>query len=203
MAGPTFRTFSLVPRGGPGLACDESGLALGPIALSRKLRDPSRGIQYRLLTLDEMKQILRIAYGSVHSAVVERRCRGIARATQLMNIGSDALAQIHAVLIGFPEIEPEAMAKLAVAAALRKYNPDWEDEPRIPAGEPGAGEWTNGDDEDDANDTQTEISRDECLERCSALALPTRDYGTSFFRCVLACRSNGNSGFPEWDRFFR
>ena len=143
MTGPTFRTFSPVPRGGPGLACDESGLALGPIALSRKLCDPYRGVQYRLLPVDEMKQILRIAYGSVHGAVIERRCRGIARATQLLNTGSDALARIHAVLLAFPEISPDGMAKLAAVASLRKYNPD---EPRVPAGNPDGGQWTSGGD---------------------------------------------------------
>lgn len=141
MTGPTFRTFSLVARGGAGLACDESGLALGPIALSRKLYDPHRGVQYRLLPLDEMKQVLRIAYGSVHGAVTERRCRGIARATQLLNTGSDALARIHAVLLEFPEITPDGMAKLAAVASLRKYNPD---EPRVPAGNPDGGQWTSG-----------------------------------------------------------
>jgi hypothetical protein len=47
------------------------------------------------------------------------------------------------VLLAFPEIGPEAMAKLAHAAALQKDNPNWADEPRNPAGGPGGGEWTN------------------------------------------------------------
>jgi hypothetical protein len=34
--------------------------------------------------------------------------------------------------------------KLADAALLRKYNPDWEDELRVPAANPGGGEWTSG-----------------------------------------------------------
>jgi hypothetical protein len=56
--------------------------------------------------------------------------------------GEDALARIYAVLIGFPEIAPDGMAKLAAVASLRKYNPDWEDEPRIPTGNPDGGQWT-------------------------------------------------------------
>jgi hypothetical protein len=42
-----------------------------------------------------------------------------------------------------------------------------------------------------------------CRARCSALALPTGDFGIQFQRCILACESGGKSGFPEWDRLFR
>jgi RHS repeat-associated protein len=41
-----------------------------------------------------------------------------------------------------------------------------------------------------------------CRKRCSELALPTSDYGISFFRCMLACQSDGKSGFDEWDEHF-
>ncbi len=43
----------------------------------------------------------------------------------------------------------------------------------------------------------------QCRAICSSLALPTRDFGTSFFRCLAACTSGGNSGFPKWDKIFR
>ena len=39
-----------------------------------------------------------------------------------------------------------------------------------------------------------------CIERCSDLALPTRDYGVSFRRCLATC--TGQTIFPEWERFF-
>jgi len=39
-------------------------------------------------------------------------------------------------------------AKAAGVAALRKYNPDIEGEPRVPAGNAGGGEWTTGGAED-------------------------------------------------------
>ncbi|WP_298255853.1 hypothetical protein [Bradyrhizobium sp.] len=45
-------------------------------------------------------------------------------------------------------------------------------------------------------------SKDDCIRRCSDLALPTPDYGIQFQRCMLACMSGGNSGFPRWDRYF-
>jgi len=45
-------------------------------------------------------------------------------------------------------------------------------------------------------------SRSDCHSRCADLALPTKDYGIQFQRCVLACMSNGSSGLPRWDRYF-
>ena len=45
-------------------------------------------------------------------------------------------------------------------------------------------------------------SRSECASKCADLALPTTDYGVSFQRCMAACLSNGNSGFPKWDKSF-
>jgi hypothetical protein len=42
-----------------------------------------------------------------------------------------------------------------------------------------------------------------CRAQCSALALPTSDFGIQFQSCILACESGGNSGFPEWDKHFR
>lgn len=147
MARPIFQKYSLVPRGGPGLACDAEGLALGPIILARKICDAAGNRRYRLLSPKDMRQALRLTYGPIPDAVIERCCRGLVRVTQLLGTGKDALAGIHAVLIGFPAITPDGMAKLAAAASLRKYNPDWEDEPRVPAGNPDGGQWT-GDDGD-------------------------------------------------------
>jgi hypothetical protein len=45
-------------------------------------------------------------------------------------------------------------------------------------------------------------NRNDCFRICSDMALPTKDYGIQFHRCVLACMSNGSSGFPSWDRYF-
>ena len=45
---------------------------------------------------------------------------------------------------GAQPLDAPAAAKLAGTAMLRKYNPDVEQEPRLPRGEIGGGEWTNG-----------------------------------------------------------
>jgi hypothetical protein len=134
MTRPIFRTYSLVPRGGPGLACDEDGLALGPVTLAKSVPDVDGGRRYRLLAFESVVRALHLAYEPVSDTFIERRCRGLARVAQLLGTGEAAFARIYAVLLGFPEIPPEGMAKLADATSLRKYNPNWENEARIPAG---------------------------------------------------------------------
>jgi hypothetical protein len=61
-----------------------------------------------------------------------------------LNNGNLALAGIALVQMRLPPL-PSAEKALAMAAAdglLDKYNPDWEDEPRVPAGNPDGGQWT-------------------------------------------------------------
>jgi hypothetical protein len=45
-------------------------------------------------------------------------------------------------LIGFPELAPQAIAKLARVQDLEKAGTAWQDQPRVPAGQTGGGEWT-------------------------------------------------------------
>jgi flagellum-specific peptidoglycan hydrolase FlgJ len=71
----------------------------------------------------------------------------------LLAAGEGAQARVQAVLLAFPEISPQGMAKLAQAAALRKDNPNWAEQPRNPAGIPERGQWTSdegGESEDTA-----------------------------------------------------
>jgi hypothetical protein len=185
MTAPVFRTCSLVPRGGPGLTCDDAGLALGPVVLAKKIRDVSGVRQYRLLSLDGMEDALRLAYGPASDAITERRCRGIVRVSQLLEGGEDALARIYAVLIGFPEIPPDGMIKLAAAASLSKDNPDWEDEPRVPAGNPDGGQWTSeGDDADPSAVTEVDFSEGFHDEVVDAWVKAFNDSGTPAVKAV-------------------
>jgi hypothetical protein len=212
MAGPIFRTYSLAPRGGPGLACDDEGLALGPVTLAKKVHDDAGGRRYRLLSLEDAIQALGLAYGQMPDPVIERRCRGLARVTQLLGTGSDALARIHAVLLGFPEIAPDGMAKLATVASLRKSNPGWEDEPRVPAGNPDGGQWTTDGDDGDRTDPSDEhvAMSPECEEEWAAARLRCLDYqqrgllgkrgaqsfGRTFEQCVRGQVSAACGGSP-------
>jgi hypothetical protein len=86
-------------------------------------------------------QALRRAYGYAPDKIARCR-RGLADIARLLAAGERAQACIRTVQLAFPEIMPDGMAKLARAASLQKYNPNWEQEPRIPDG-PGGGDWTN------------------------------------------------------------
>ena len=144
MLDPFIRCYGLVQRGGPGLACDDDGLALGTATLAKTDGEASGRRRCRLRPPDDVALALRLAYGPIADPVIERWCRGLAKVAELLARGEDAHARIYAVLLGFPEIAPEGMAKLACAISLQKYNPDWETESRVPPKNPGAGRWTSG-----------------------------------------------------------
>jgi hypothetical protein len=41
---------------------------------------------------------------------------------------------------------------------------------------------------------------DRCIDICSAIALPTNDFGVAYQRCLDTCR--GRSNWPEWKGYF-
>jgi hypothetical protein len=110
---------------------------------------------------DEVAQALRLAYGPVADPIVGRWCQGLAKVTERLARGEDAHARIYAVLLGFPEIAPEGMAKLAQAAGLGKYGTAWETEARVPAHNPGRGEWTN-----DGGEVEVAAAGDQKCQTC-------------------------------------
>jgi hypothetical protein len=136
------RAYRLVPRGAAGLACDDDGVALGAVTLVEAAIDPSGRRFYRIRPGAEVAQALRLAYGYAPDKIELCR-RGLADIAQLLTAGEQARACIRAVQFACPEVLPDAMAKLAQAALLQKDNANWADEPRIPAGSPDGGEWTN------------------------------------------------------------
>lgn len=137
------RAYRLVPRGEAGLACDDDGVALGPVVLIETEKTGTFGPRsYPLRRGAEIEEALRLAYGfGPHE--IERSLRGLVEIVRLLNAGERAQASIRAVQLACPEIAPDGMAKLAQAASLQKFNPNWADEPRIPAGNTGGGDWTN------------------------------------------------------------
>jgi hypothetical protein len=68
--------------------------------------------------------------------------RGLRRVAASIEAGDLCLAGIGAVLLGFPDLKPGAMAKLAEIADLEKDGAAWENEARVPAGQVGGGQWT-------------------------------------------------------------
>ncbi len=140
------RAYGLVPRGASGLACDEDGVALGPMPLVEAVSDEAGRRCYHMCPAEEIVRAFRLAYGSAVDEI-ERYKKGLVRITQWLSAGEEVQARIEAVLLALPEILPAGMAKLAEAAALRKANPNWPEEPREPAGAPEGGEWTSDDGE--------------------------------------------------------
>jgi hypothetical protein len=116
---PPGRPYRLVPRGGPGLSCDVDGVAFGDVSLVRVWScDGRRPSAVR--PPDELSEILRLAYGAQSPAVVQRCYRGLKRTTAQLEAGDLARASIEAVMIGFPDLTPPAMAKLSGAGGFGK-----------------------------------------------------------------------------------
>jgi hypothetical protein len=66
------------------------------------------------------------------------------RAAKAIEAGDLCLAGIETVLLRLPDLTPSALAKLAEVAELEKGGTAWQDEPRVPAGQPDGGQWTTG-----------------------------------------------------------
>jgi Mannosyl-glycoprotein endo-beta-N-acetylglucosaminidase len=143
MNAPLSQTFRLAPRGGSGLACDDAGVALGPVNLVEAFRDAEGRLRFRTRPAADLAKALTLAYGADAEIMVARRHQGLARVAELLAAGEGARARIHAVLLRFPDVDDEGMAKLTRAATLGKFNPDWASEDRAPKGQPGAEEWTS------------------------------------------------------------
>ena len=135
-------SYRLVPRGGMGLACDKDGVALGSADLVRLLPDARGARRCEVRPMEKVGQIIRAAYGAQPDEIVRHLHRGLHRVAASIEAGDLCRAGIGAVLLGFPDLEPGAMAKLAEIADLEKDGAAWENEPRVPVGQAGGGQWT-------------------------------------------------------------
>jgi hypothetical protein len=134
-----IRPFRLVERGGAGLACDADGIGLGGVALASVDASAHGARRYVVRPAGELGAILAAAYGPQQDAAIQRCHRGLRRAASALEAEDLALAGIEAVMLAFPELNDEAMAKLARFADLGKGGDSWDDEPRLPVGQPGRG----------------------------------------------------------------
>ena len=55
------------------------------------------------------------------------------------------MAGIETVLFAIPDPTPQALARLAKVAELAKWGTAWQNQPRVPKGQPRGGEWTDED----------------------------------------------------------
>jgi hypothetical protein len=129
----------LHPRGtaSTGITVDPDGAMLGPdCVLVRRTADG-----YRCVSRGEAGALQEFLFGDgMESGWLFGQCRRIVKALDSQEI---ALAQIFGLRIPIDELGGEQLTRLARAAPFIKanFNPD---EPRIPAGQPGGGEWTTG-----------------------------------------------------------
>jgi len=122
---PLGGRYRLVDRGGPGLVCDESGVALGAVSLvlvgasARNLR----GCDVR--SPAEIDRIMRAAYGPLPEDVIQRLHRGLLRTAGWLEVGDLGRAAVEAVMLRLPNLTLDAMAKLARIADLEKGGAAW------------------------------------------------------------------------------
>jgi hypothetical protein len=142
---PLARMYRLAPRGGDGLACDMAGVALGSADLISVVADAAGRRRCEVRPRQGLARILSAAYGPQREDVIHRLHRGLGRAAKAIEAGDLCLAGIEAVLLRLPDLTPQALAKLAEVAELEKGGTAWQDEPRVPAGQPDGGQWTTAD----------------------------------------------------------
>jgi hypothetical protein len=126
----------LFPRGKAGLCCDEGGVALGPVRLVEKCDEVS-GKRYRICPPEVFARAFITAYGKPPLDVIMYLWEGIGRVTKYLEERDLTLAMMKATFLGFPEIEPENMAKLE-AGEWAKYNSNHDVENGRLTGEGGA-----------------------------------------------------------------
>jgi hypothetical protein len=96
-----------------------------------------------MASFDEVRRALVAAYGPQPEEVLARCYMGLRRVAVSIEAGELAQAGIEAVMLRLPEILPAGMAKLEEIAELLKAGAAWQDQPRLPAGAVGGGQWTS------------------------------------------------------------
>lgn len=129
----------LYPRGAAnrGVCVDADGAMLGPNWLFVERKTSGYQTAPRIASRDVQKALL------VDQREPDWLYEQGRRIADALNRGEIALAQIYGLRIPIDAIDGQKLKQLAVIATLAKtgFNPD---EPRIPAGEAGGGEWTTG-----------------------------------------------------------
>ncbi|HLJ20503.1 MAG TPA: hypothetical protein VKU84_09905 [Stellaceae bacterium] len=129
----------LVPRGLPGLACDENGIALGPIPLIVRQRATTRGWKYQPVSPDIVDRAMAAAYEAAYTPHRSWFYSWLGDVAEKMSASQHFSARTAAVQLGLPEISPPAFSRLNDLAFLLKFNPNVGLEARD-----SHGRWTSG-----------------------------------------------------------
>lgn len=130
---------ALVSRGEAGLACDAEGVALGPICLVSRREGHD---VWAAASLRDVELALRLAYGHDDKNLARRCHAGLDRIAKALAASDVVRAAVEAVHLGLPPLDRKAMKKLAALSPLSKGVDAWQNEPRLPAGQAGGGQWT-------------------------------------------------------------
>jgi hypothetical protein len=143
-----------------GISCDESGVFIaGDVPLVVRSLEAGGGVLYRARTPRKLAALLELAYGTgIHFSA---HIAGLERIARYMTEGKWVLAKIAAVQLRLPNVSNDLALKkvLAVGTSITKHcscdrlkrrrqsshharKGDVSNEPRIPAGQSGGGEWT-------------------------------------------------------------
>lgn len=138
----TIREFSLAGGSGDGrrpyLNSEGAFIGLGTPILERDAAG-----RWRPRDTSELGWLLKSGYGNtVDKSRIERGLGQVARALNKGDLSLASIALVHCELPSLRSLE-DAKRMAKTDGLLAKYNPDWIDEPRVPAGETGGGEWTD------------------------------------------------------------
>jgi hypothetical protein len=100
--------------------------------------------RWRARPRSTLEKLFRVGYGV--PVDLGWRITQLGYVAQALNKRDLCLANISLVRMELPPLpnDDHARAMAKADGLLIKGNPDWEDEPRIPAGNPGGGQWTTG-----------------------------------------------------------
>ncbi len=129
--------FKLETKAQGDLTCDADGVRLGADCLLIAPEPLSR--VYRARGRPELEGLLAAAYGS--DLDLDRACKRLAQAAELMGAGQLGLAQINILQLTLPPLTAAGLDRLRKADALLKFNAN-----HRPAG-PGGGEFASSDDD--------------------------------------------------------
>ncbi|HWG79629.1 MAG TPA: hypothetical protein VN681_07645 [Stellaceae bacterium] len=112
MKSPFPPMYGLTARGGVGLACDEQGIALGPVVLVEALT-AAGGRVFRPRPAEEIARTLAQAYDELAPADVARCLASLDVAAKALDARDLAKASVAAVLLKLPDLSVAGFAKLA------------------------------------------------------------------------------------------
>jgi hypothetical protein len=121
MKSPFPSMYRLTARGGVGLACDEQGIALGPVVLVEALAAGGRRV-FRPRPAEEIARTLALAYDDLAPTDIARCLSSLDVAAKALEARDLANASVAAVLLKLPDLSVDGFARLAADPSLKKYS---------------------------------------------------------------------------------